>query len=296
MIDKKIGTGLALRIFRHHAKRPNMSKLYLNFALLGVLTACSDSYQPNFERSPPPVDSKNPSDSATEDDPVSESKRTDDVDPKATASTMTPAEPKPTPVPAPTPAPAPEFVVDPETLSFPVVFHLGGSNAWQTEEKLRPVVAEAQRILLQAKIEILPTYTKDMAPTENMDVFFVPQVPDQPGINGVSFGGGAPLEIYVIDNVGLSKVDDLRPAETLAPRYFKGAKPGDKVAVSAEEAEQGRTTAHEIGHQLGLPHRQNTTNLLASGTTGWTLNAAEIATVRATAVSQFKAKFVKTLP
>jgi hypothetical protein len=135
-----------------------------------------------------------------------------------------------------------------------------------------------------------------MNPTENMDVYYVPEVPGNPGINGISFGGGAPLEIYVIDNVGLNKVDDQRPPEAPAPRYLKGAKPGDKIPVSAEEAEQGRTTAHEIGHQLGLPHRQNTTNLLASGTTGWTLNAAEIATVRATAVEKFKAKFVRTLP
>jgi hypothetical protein len=34
---------------------------------------------------------------------------------------------------------------------------------------------------------------------------------------------------------------------------------------------------------LGLPHRQNTTNLLASGTTGILLNEAEIKVVRETA-------------
>ena len=44
-----------------------------------------------------------------------------------------------------------------------------------------------------------------------------------------------------------------------------------------------RVTAHEIGHGLGLPHRQDFTNLLASGTTGTSLNAAEIHTARATA-------------
>ena len=36
-----------------------------------------------------------------------------------------------------------------------------------------------------------------------------------------------------------------------------------------------RVTAHELGHALGLPHRQDRTNLLASGTTGTSLNAAE---------------------
>ena len=37
-----------------------------------------------------------------------------------------------------------------------------------------------------------------------------------------------------------------------------------------------RVTAHELGHALTLRHRQNVTNLMASGTSGWSLNAAEI--------------------
>ena len=37
-----------------------------------------------------------------------------------------------------------------------------------------------------------------------------------------------------------------------------------------------RVTAHELGHALGLPHRQDRTNLLASGTTGTTLNRDEV--------------------
>ena len=41
-----------------------------------------------------------------------------------------------------------------------------------------------------------------------------------------------------------------------------------------------RVTSHEIGHALGLPHRQDTTNLMQSGTTGYSLNEAEIATTR----------------
>lgn len=41
-----------------------------------------------------------------------------------------------------------------------------------------------------------------------------------------------------------------------------------------------RVTAHELGHALGLPHRQDTTNLLASGTTGTSLNAVEVETAR----------------
>ena len=43
-----------------------------------------------------------------------------------------------------------------------------------------------------------------------------------------------------------------------------------------------RVSAHELGHGMGLPHRQDTTNLMASGTTGTSLNAAEIEIVRTT--------------
>jgi hypothetical protein len=44
-----------------------------------------------------------------------------------------------------------------------------------------------------------------------------------------------------------------------------------------------RVTAHELGHAMGLPHRQDVTNLMASGTTGTKLNEAEVEIVRAKA-------------
>lgn len=182
------------------------------------------------------------------------------------------------------------FVVDPETLSFPVVFHL--SDAWESEESLLPVVAEVQRILAQAKIEILPRYTEDDGATDFLDVTYVPSVPDNPDVNGISFGG-RDLEVFVRDKVGLGRVDDKRPPEAPSVRTLKGAVPGASIKVSASEAAQARTTAHEICHQLSLPHRQDSTNLMASGTTGWTLNEAEIKAVRNTAAKKFRAKFVE---
>jgi hypothetical protein len=47
-----------------------------------------------------------------------------------------------------------------------------------------------------------------------------------------------------------------------------------------------RVTSHEIGHAMGLPHRQDTLNLMASGTTGWSISDAEIDVVRGWASQQ----------
>jgi hypothetical protein len=41
-----------------------------------------------------------------------------------------------------------------------------------------------------------------------------------------------------------------------------------------------RVTAHELGHALSLKHRQDTTNLMASKTSGFSLNEAEIERAR----------------
>lgn len=41
-----------------------------------------------------------------------------------------------------------------------------------------------------------------------------------------------------------------------------------------------RVSAHELGHGLSLPHRQNVTNLMASGTTGTLLNQDEVEKTR----------------
>lgn len=49
-----------------------------------------------------------------------------------------------------------------------------------------------------------------------------------------------------------------------------------------------RVTSHEIGHALGLAHRQDRTNLMQSGTTGFSLNEAEIATAREKAEARMK--------
>ena len=51
-----------------------------------------------------------------------------------------------------------------------------------------------------------------------------------------------------------------------------------------------RVTSHEIGHALGLQHRQDMTNLMASGTTGFSLNEAEVALARGKAKERLDRK------
>ena len=100
----------------------------------------------------------------------------------------------------------------------------------------------------------------------------------------------------------------LRPADTrpegMFHVYYIGAMPPNgifmrSVGIFVKESAElhkvpggideplPRVSAHELGHGMGLPHRQDTTNLMASGTTGTSLNAAEIESVRRT-LSQLK--------
>lgn len=71
--------------------------------------------------------------------------------------------------------------------------------------------------------------------------------------------------------------------------WLGGAKAFVQETARLQEVEGGidepipRVTAHELGHALGLPHRQARTNLLASGTTGILLNTREVETVRESA-------------
>lgn len=54
-----------------------------------------------------------------------------------------------------------------------------------------------------------------------------------------------------------------------------------------------RVSAHELGHALGLPHRQDRTNLLASGTTGTSLNRREVTTARRAASERWQARTIE---
>ena len=92
--------------------------------------------------------------------------------------------------------------------------------------------------------------------------------------------------------------EDTHPAEMFHVYYIGAMRPNGifmrrdgifvKESARLRKVEGGideplpRVTAHELGHGMSLPHRQDTFNLMASGTTGTSLNDAEIETVRRT--------------
>jgi hypothetical protein len=90
------------------------------------------------------------------------------------------------------------------------------------------------------------------APFEGLHVYYVHELPT----NGVYFGDGFAF---------VKETASLRPVE------------------GGIDEPIPRVTAHELGHALSLPHRQNWTNLMASGNSGTLLHAAEVAAARAAA-------------
>lgn len=95
--------------------------------------------------------------------------------------------------------------------------------------------------------------------SSGFDIWFVPRINNSDSMNG-NFGGEH--SIYVRD----------KPILRAAPR------PAQYPAA--------RTAAHELGHALSLPHRQDSDdNLMRSKTYGWQLNQEEIAIARKAAAA-----------
>lgn len=191
------------------------------------------------------------------------------------------ADDDPSPVVEKPPA-ASEFLVIPLRVHVLTAGDLPELDCKLTDDDVRRIVGKVNKVWRPAGIHWgLETIVRE--PAARLDRFKT----------GREEGGRKPASL------GLFRV--LMPKESRAEEglnvYYihkfsvNGVYLGDRVAFVQEtaklrEVEGGidepipRVTAHELGHSLGLPHRQARTNLLASGTTGTTLNADEVAKAR----------------
>lgn len=100
----------------------------------------------------------------------------------------------------------------------------------------------------------------DYVQSSGFDIWFVPRINNNDSVNGLFSNGHS---IYVRDT----------PILNASPR------PARYPAA--------RTAAHELGHALNLPHRQDSDdNLMRSKTSGWQLDDEEVAVARKVAAAR----------
>jgi hypothetical protein len=140
---------------------------------------------------------------------------------------------------------------------IPLRVHIGKSA--KDPSQFGVIFAEMNRIWwLQAGICFeIQAATHDKPLVNGADIWFLPVLKEYPSSNGYYNGDH---DIYVRDNPVLGSAS--RPAQSSA----------------------ARTAAHELGHVLGLHHRQDSSdNLMRSKTYGWQLNEHEIRHARTAA-------------
>lgn len=163
-------------------------------------------------------------------------------------------------------------------LTVPLRIHLLSSTdtpAFQTtltEQDLARILPKMNGVWAQAGIQfrIESVVREAVLPLENADVTKRAELPARVPQESRA---RAAFDVYFVKELdvnGFYMPRGIFVKDTAALRPVKGG----------IDEPLPRVTSHEIGHALSLPHRQDTTNLMASGTTGTLLNEAEIMQAR----------------
>ncbi len=159
-------------------------------------------------------------------------------------------------------------------LIFPLRIHLLASSdtpALQTtltESDITRILVKMNRVWAQAGIRFrIESFVHEEAlPLANADA-------ELPSRTPVETRSSTALNVYYVKQL------DVNGFYTQRGIFVKDTAALRPVEGGIDEPIP-RVTSHEIGHALSLPHRQDTTNLMASGTTGTLLNDAEIQQAR----------------
>ncbi|HEX8913273.1 MAG TPA: hypothetical protein VF796_13010, partial [Humisphaera sp.] len=153
-----------------------------------------------------------------------------------------------------------------------------------TDDDLARILGKANRIWRQAGVQFAVTVHRE--PAADVEGFDKLRAKAVPGALGV-YKALAPVATRDLPGVHVYYVHELPPNGV----YLGGSTCFVKETASLRKVPGGidepipRVTSHEVGHFLGLPHRQDVTNLMASGTTGTTFNEAEVKVSRAKAAA-----------
>ncbi len=199
------------------------------------------------------------------------------------------------------PAPPPAIPTPPprsEVLFLPLHVHVLSApdrpdiTCKLTDDDLTRILGKVNTVWRQAGVQFVITVHRE--PAAEVDAFDRLKAHAPPGALGV-YRTLAPPATRDLPGLHVYCLHELPPNGV----YLGGNVCFVKETASLKKVEGGidepipRVTSHELGHALGLPHRQATTNLMASGTTGTRLNEEEIATARDKAKGM---KGVLTLP
>jgi hypothetical protein len=133
------------------------------------------------------------------------------------------------------------------------IWHAAGIHLWTESivEEKPAKVEDPHAPILGSPTELRPLRPVDSRPEGMFHVYYVGRM----GVNGIFMGRDA---VFVQQSAQL------------------------RVVEGGIDEPLPRVTSHELGHGFGLSHRQERTNLMASGTTGTSLNEAEIKAARET--------------